>query len=47
LLLLGAAGPIVGRLADRWGPRGIIVVSLLLLGAGSIGAAYVTKLWHV
>src|SRR5437016_8985293 len=47
LLLLGAAGPVVGRLADRWGPRRIVIVSLLLLGIGSIGASYVQKLWHV
>ncbi len=47
LLLLGAAGPVVGRLADRWGPRWIVIVALLLLGVGSIGAAYVQSLWHV
>ncbi|MEK7700996.1 MAG: MFS transporter [candidate division NC10 bacterium] len=47
LLLLGAAGPLVGRLADRWGPRRVILVSLLLLGGGSIGASYVRELWHV
>jgi len=47
LLLLGAVGPVVGRLADRWGPRRIVIIALLLLGVGSIGAAYVQKLWHV
>jgi len=47
LLLLGAAGPVVGRFADRWGPRRIVVVSLLLLSAGSISAAFVQRLWHV
>src|SRR5207245_11083571 len=47
LLLLGAAGPLVGRLADRWGPRRIVIVALLLLGFGSIGGAYVQSLWHV
>jgi len=47
LLLLGAAGPVVGRLADRWGPRRVVGVSLLLLGAGAIGASYVQTLWHV
>ncbi|MBI4636533.1 MAG: MFS transporter [Candidatus Rokubacteria bacterium] len=47
LLLLGAAGPLVGRLADRWGPRRVVGASLLLLGAGSIGAAFVQTLWHV
>ncbi len=47
LLLLGAAGPLVGRLADRWGPKRVILVSLLALGAGSIGASFVQQIWHV
>jgi MFS family permease len=47
LLLLGAAGPLVGRLADLWGPRRVIAICLLLLGAGSIGSAFVQALWHV
>src|SRR5215470_1583319 len=38
LLLLGAVGPFVGRLADRWGPRRVVVFSLLLLGLGALGA---------
>src|SRR5436190_1341304 len=41
LLLLGAAGPVVGRLADRWGPRRVIVFSLFMLGIGSIAASFV------
>src|SRR6266581_412774 len=47
LLLLGAAGPAVGWLADRYGPRRVIVVSLLMLGSGAIGASFVQRLWHV
>src|ERR687891_1779638 len=47
LLLLGAVGPFAGRLADRWGPRRVIVLALLLLGAGSIASAYVQSLWHI
>ncbi len=47
LLLLGAAGPLVGWLADRWGPKRVILVALLLLGSGAIGASFVQKLWHV
>ena len=31
LLLLGAAGPLVGRLADLWGPRRVISAALLVL----------------
>lgn len=47
LLLLGASGPLAGRLADRWGPRRVVGASLLLLGAGSIGASFVQTLWQV
>src|SRR5881409_3259068 len=47
LLLLGAVGPFVGRLADRWGPRRVLVLALILLGTGAIGASFVQKLWHI
>lgn len=47
LLLLGAVGPFAGRLADRWGPRRVIVVALMLLGIGSILSSFVTRLWHI
>src|SRR5919198_5307251 len=47
LLLLGAVGPFAGRLADRWGPRCVIVLSLVLLGIGSILSSFVTQLWHI
>lgn len=47
LLLLGAAGPIVGRLADRWGPRRVLLCGLVMLSAGSIGASFIQQLWHV
>ena len=47
LLLLGAVGPFAGRLADRWGPRRVIVLALILLGVGSILSAFVTRLWHI
>jgi len=47
LLLLGAAGPLAGRLADRWGPRRVIVGSLALLGASTVGAAFAESLWQM
>jgi len=47
LLLLGAAGPFAGRLADRWGARRLILVSIVMLGAGSIAASHVQRLWQV
>lgn len=47
LLLLGAVGPFAGRLADRWGPRRIILLALFLLGIGSIASAFVQSLWQI
>lgn len=47
LLLLGAAGPFAGRLADRWGPRRVIVIALALLGIGSIASAFIQSLWQL
>jgi MFS family permease len=47
LLLLGAAGPIVGWLADRWGARRVIFVSAVVLGVGTLLSARVTALWQV
>jgi len=47
LLLLGAAGPFVGWLADHWGPRRVIMVSILLLGVGTLLTSQVTALWQV
>src|SRR5712691_6277405 len=47
LLLLGAVGPFVGRLADRWGPRNVIAISLFILALGAIGSSFIDRLWHV
>src|SRR5437899_12049241 len=47
LLLLGAVGPFIGRLADRWGPRSVITWSLFVLALGAIGSSFIQKLWHV
>jgi MFS family permease len=47
LLLLGAAGPSVGWLADRVGPRRVIIAAIVVLGAGSVASAYVQELWHI
>src|SRR5262249_28827755 len=47
LLLLGAVGPFVGRLADRVGARSVIAWSLLVLALGSIGSSFVHHLWQI
>src|SRR5258705_9507734 len=46
LLLLGAAGPFVGWLADHWGPRRVIMLSVVLLGIGTILTSRVTPPWQ-
>src|SRR2546426_5990741 len=47
LLVFGAVGPLAGRLADSWGPRRVITLSLALLGIGTIGSAFVQHLWQM
>src|SRR5262245_51190486 len=46
LLLLGAVGPLVGRVADRWGPRRIVIASIAVLAVGAIGSAAIHSLWQ-
>ena len=47
LLLLGAVGPWVGRLADRWGPRRVVIVGLVILALGTMATSTVQSLWSV
>jgi MFS family permease len=47
LFLYGAAGPIMGRLADRWGPRGILTVGSILVGVGTVGGAFIQNAWQL
>ncbi|OFW30770.1 MAG: hypothetical protein A3J28_03180 [Acidobacteria bacterium RIFCSPLOWO2_12_FULL_60_22] len=47
LFLYGAVGPLVGRFADRWGPRSVLAAATILLGLGTLGSATVTSLWQL
>lgn len=47
LLIYGAVGPLAGRVADSWGPRRVITLSLVLLGIGTVGSAFVHRLWQL
>ena len=46
LLLVGAVGPFVGWLADRWGPRNVMMLFLAVVAVGAMLSAYVTSLWQ-
>src|SRR5262245_36719632 len=46
IALYGLTGPIVGRLADRWGPRWVLTIGVALVGIGTMAAAAVTQFWH-
>jgi MFS family permease len=46
LLLLGAIGPFVGWLADRWGPKRVMVLFLGVLGVAAILASGIQSLWQ-
>jgi predicted MFS family arabinose efflux permease len=46
-LFNGASGPVMGRLADRWGGRVVLAASGVLLGIGALGAALIVSLWQL
>jgi MFS family permease len=47
LFLYGATAPIVGRLADKWGPRSALGVAVVLVGIGAIASAFISNLWQL
>jgi MFS family permease len=47
LLLYGLAGPISGRLIDRYGPRPVMLGSLSLLAVGVAGTLGMSTLWQL
>jgi MFS family permease len=47
LLLFGGLGPLVARALDRWGPRDITLVAIILLVLGGLGTTLMTHLWQL
>src|SRR6266545_2015958 len=47
LLLLGAIGPFWGWLADRWGPRRVILLGCVVLGIGTVLSSRIHYLWQI
>jgi sugar phosphate permease len=46
IALYGLAGPVVGRLADQWGPRWVLTAGVLLVGVGTLAGSVVTHFWQ-
>ena len=46
VLTYGIMAPIAGGLADRWRPRVLILVGVIILGVSTAGCAFATRLWH-
>ena len=47
LVLFGLSGPLGGRLMDRFGPRGLMLAGLALIGVSALGGAAMTALWQL
>ncbi len=45
-LTSGALGPLIGRLVDRFGPRGVMVAGALVSGAGFMLLGQMQQLWQ-
>ena len=41
------ASPLIGRLMDRYGARGVMVISLCVFGASFLLRPLITELWHL
>src|SRR3954453_19615244 len=47
LLLFGLAGPFVGRIMDRSGPRAVVLVSVSLMALGALATTLMTEVWQL
>src|SRR5512136_1120362 len=47
VLLFGLAGPLLGRVMDRIGPRVVASAATLLIALGAVGTLGMTRPWHM
>ena len=47
LLLYGLSGPVAGWLMDRFGPTGLTLVGLAVIGGSTLAGAAMTELWQL
>ena len=46
LLIYGFVAPVAGSLSDRWKPRRLMPIGLIILSAATAGCAFASELWH-
>ena len=46
LLIYGFLAPVAGSLGDRWKPRRVMPIGIIVLGLGTAGCAFAHELWH-
>jgi len=46
LLIYGFVAPVAGSLGDRWKPRRVMPIGIIVLGLGTAGCAFAHELWH-
>lgn len=46
IFIYGLLAPVAGALADRWNPRRVMLLGVLILGLATAGCALVSELWH-
>lgn len=47
LLLYGLSGPVAGWLMDRFGPKRLTLIGILVIGGSTLAGATVTELWQL
>ena len=46
ILIYGMVAPVAGMLVDRWKPRKVAFIGIVLLSLSTLGCAFAGELWH-
>jgi len=46
ILIYGLLAPVAGSLGDRWKPRRVVVIGIIILGLATASCAFANQLWH-
>ena len=46
LIVYGLLAPVAGGLSDRWRPRQVAAIGIIVIGLATAGSAFAQELWH-